>query len=142
MRLQNIKNIKKMRFYLAPGMPGSGKIALLILFCLFIGSIYCYVVQRSLSGEQQLSLARGKIQTPGNIVQDAPSPTSNLHFHSDDYKQVQVFKDFLDSLARVPNGQVIFDSLIRVRSGLIDSIIILDNLYQYQSKYRYHEQSE
>jgi hypothetical protein len=51
----------------------------------------------------------------------------------EEFQRIENFKSYLDSLAKTNAGKRIFDSIIANRPGLIDSLSIVENLYQTQT---------
>lgn len=56
----------------------------------------------------------------------------------EEYRRIQDFKKYMDSIASTPSGRKIFDSIITARPGLIDSILISGYLFQSQTKTQNH----
>lgn len=52
----------------------------------------------------------------------------------EEFKKIEHFKKYTDSLAGSPAGKEIYDSILISRPGLIDSIILLENIYHSQIK--------
>ena len=40
----------------------------------------------------------------------------------------------MDSLTRSENGTIIYDSIVKARPGLMDSVLFIENIYQSQLK--------
>jgi hypothetical protein len=51
-----------------------------------------------------------------------------------DYQGIIRFRGYMDSLTRSPAGKAAYDSIIFSRPGLLDSIRILEKIYQSQTK--------
>jgi len=51
-----------------------------------------------------------------------------------DYQGIIRFRGYMDSLTRSPAGKAAYDSIILSRPGLLDSIRILEKIYQSQTK--------
>lgn len=52
----------------------------------------------------------------------------------EEYKKIEHFRDYIDSLAVSPSGKKLYDSILISHPGLIDSIVLLENIYQSQIK--------
>lgn len=113
---------------------GKGKLILLIIFCLLAGSISFYAAKRSFSGKQKISLSANSIIKPKHIHQPDEETRSTAGITHEEYLRIYNFKLYLDSIANTPSGRRTFDSIITVRPGLIDSILIIEHIYLSQTK--------
>src|SRR5688572_11315229 len=120
-----MKNLKLLRPLIDRRISRRRKMALLIFFWLATACICYYVAQRSFSRQWQLQFSTGQIRVPELKELDALQSYGNFEFHDDAYKRIQDFKNHLDSLSQTHNGNRLYDSLLRARPGLIDSIKIL-----------------
>lgn len=49
-----------------------------------------------------------------------------------EFQRFKAFRLYMDSLQRDPNGQLVYDSIIKARPGLLDSVSMLESIYQQQ----------
>ena len=52
----------------------------------------------------------------------------------DDLKDIELFKMYMDSLKHVPSGLLLRDSILKARPHLMDSIQIIEDLFNKQQK--------
>lgn len=52
----------------------------------------------------------------------------------EEYKKIEHFKNYMDSLAGSASGKKVYNCILTGRPGLIDSIILLENIYQSKIK--------
>ena len=52
----------------------------------------------------------------------------------EEYEDIQAFKLYMDSLQSSSKGKVLYDSIMQARPQLMDSIHLVENMYQLQSK--------
>lgn len=52
----------------------------------------------------------------------------------EEYEKIQRFRQYMDSLERSPSGKKLYNSILINRPGLLDSIILIENIYQSQIK--------
>ncbi|HXL56718.1 MAG TPA: hypothetical protein VN958_10700, partial [Chitinophagaceae bacterium] len=50
-----------------------------------------------------------------------------------EFHRVELFKHYMDSLQKSLTGKYLYDSIVKARPHLIDSILLLENMYQVQS---------
>jgi len=107
---------------------------LLIIFLITGGALNVWFVVEGLNNKtgRQKDLQAGRIQVLKNIdgetvkklVIDGPA--------SKQYEHLQWYVGFMDSLKADRNGHIIYDSLMQMRPGLLDSIRML--LRKYKTK--------
>ena len=113
---------------------GRGKVVVLSLFCLLAGGYSSFLAMSSSSGKPP-PLARIEQKKdvhphpPGGEISHAP-----VVITKDEYRKTQRFRQYLDSLDQTPSGEKLLDSLMANRPGLLDSVLLLENLYQSQIK--------
>ncbi|MCW3106875.1 MAG: hypothetical protein JWQ09_1381, partial [Segetibacter sp.] len=100
-----------------------------IAFC-FISFCSCInVIIESVCTHSDTSLAivavRVATQNAHNYMQ--------LSISKKEFEKIKKFKSYLDSLTKSKSGKRIHDSITANRPGLIDSLSIVENLYQSQS---------
>lgn len=118
-------------------LSGKGRVLGLILFCAIAGSYCIYTGTRSFSGMQTLPFSVGSIEQPKYIrPSDDEETTNSFSISKEKYQRIHKFKLFMDSLAMAdgPSGKDLFDSITTARPGLMDSILMIENKYQLQTK--------
>jgi hypothetical protein len=100
-----------------------------IAFCFMSFCSCLYIIIESVCAHPDTSLAISTIR----------APTQNVHINmvssisKEEFQRIENFKSYLDSLAKTNAGKRILDSIIANRPGLIDSLSIVENLYQTQT---------
>ena len=56
------------------------------------------------------------------------------HVSKKDIKRINVFRKHMDSLRLSPAGKITYDSILKTRPGLMDSIRAIEQIYYSQSK--------
>ena len=118
-------------------MSGKGKVMALILFCMLAGGNSIYIATSSFSGKQAPPFSVGSIKQPKYIQNpDDEKTRASVSISEEEYQRIHRFKLYMDSLAIAngPSGKNLFDSITTARPGLIDSILIIENRYQSQTK--------
>ena len=117
----------------AERLSNKGKTIVLLLFCLPAGSYNIYHTLSSFSGKQLPPLTifkQPKYTHPsGGEFSHAPAVIAE-----EEYREIQRFRQYMDSLDQTPPGEKLLDSLMANRPGLIDSVLLFENLYQSQIK--------
>jgi hypothetical protein len=98
-------------------------------FCVLSFCSCIYIIVKSLRSHRYTSLAIAPIRVP----------TQNVHnqiqasISKQEFEKILKFKSYLDSLSNSKSGKRILDSINANRPGLMDSLLIVENLYQLQS---------
>jgi hypothetical protein len=102
------------------------KIAFGVLTSLFGG--FCLLLM--ISGGQQF-YSRQPVRPDGIQTIRAPSATANIGASRDTVmmKQIEAFHTYMDKLTLTQGGRKIRDSLLKARPGLLDSIKIVESMY-------------
>lgn len=113
----------------------NGKLTLLSLFCLIAGSLSIYFITNSLLSRRASSFTVAPVTNPPNAGKSGDENTKALVIVSNsEYEKIQRFKRYMDSLARSPSGKILYDSIRNNRPGLMDSILLIETIYQSQNK--------
>jgi len=105
----------------------------LFIFCLLFGSISIGIIIKSIA-DRQSTISIHAITVPLNIdksnngLRQEQSIVSEKEFH-----RIESFKHYIDSLQGSISGKHLYDSILKARPHLIDSILLLKNMYQVQS---------
>jgi hypothetical protein len=110
-------------------LPTKAKRLVVIAFC-FISFCSCaYIIIESLCTCPGTSLSISAIRPPTEILHNNTPPSIS----KEEFQRIQKFKSYLESLPRTNAGKRILDSIIANRRGLIDSLSIVEKLYQTQT---------
>lgn len=116
-------------------LSGKGKLIALLLFCLIAGSLSIYLIASSLIGKPFVSISVSHIKTPLHTNRSGDENTrSGIVVSKQEYQRIERFRHYMDSLARSPSGRPLYDSILKQRRGLMDSVAFIENLYQSQTK--------
>ena len=118
----------------AERLPGKGKLAILLLFCLLAGGYSIYLVIAGIKGRNNFSLSITSIRKPTAIPPKERAKRNPSALIETDYLHVHRFKEYMDSLTRSEKGTIIYDSIVKARPGLMDSVLFIENIYQSQFK--------
>ena len=114
-------------------LPGCAKRYWLLLFCMLSTGANLLVVVHSLRITYGHGLDVIPIRVPAHATSvnkvsvHTQEPTGN-----DEFRGIEKFRFYLDSLNRSEAGQRLRDSMLHTRPGLMDSIRVLENIYRSQ----------
>ncbi len=110
------------------------KAIILSIFCLCTGGFSFLLIARSLTSNNIVSfnVTQFKSAPPLKMGDELNKPPAIIT--KEEFKKIEHFKKYIDSLAGSPAGKKLYDSILISRPGLIDSIILLENIYQSQIK--------
>jgi hypothetical protein len=114
-----------------------GKKVFLIAVCLVFGGMSLYLMVKPFWHPTKLdtSLKPKAISVPEHANKTGDE---NLYPHvlvtEEDMKDVRNFKRYMDSLKNSVNGRPLFDSILKARPGLMDTVGMLEELYLLQQK--------
>jgi len=112
-----------------------GKLALLSLFCLTAGSVSIYFIWSSIAIRKASSFTVTRLTKPPHAGKSGDENTKAFLIVSErEYQKMQRLRLYMDSLARSPAGKKVYDSILSYRTGLIDSILLIETIYQSQNK--------
>jgi hypothetical protein len=106
-----------------------GKLALLIIFCVSAVSGSIALIYRGIAGSNPTAYQVSRIQVPVLPEQQEPGPID-----SGSMQRIQRFRDYMDSLSKNQYGKKIYDSILLVRPGLMDSIAAIERFNREQLK--------
>jgi hypothetical protein len=111
----------------------NGKLITLSLFCLITGSLSIYFIWSSVTSHKASSITVIHLKKPPYALKSGDENTKALVIVSKaEYEKIQCFRFYIDSLARSPSGKQLYDSILSSRPGLMDSIFLIENIYQSQ----------
>lgn len=104
----------------------------LVIFCLLFGGSSIAVIVRSATPEgQKISIT--KIARPEHVIQDENSYSEvDSTISKKAYDRVEQFKTYLTQLKNDSSCSNKFDSIVRARPHLIDSINLFEKMYLQQ----------
>jgi hypothetical protein len=105
----------------------------LVIFCITAGGCSVYVLLRSFLAAPVPSIDLGTLKVPVHLHQwrEANEPSA-AYVDRQTYEQITGFKMYMDSLKL--SGAPLYDSIIRSRPHLLDSLAMLEDLYHLQNK--------
>lgn len=101
-------------------MPDNKIKIVIMTFCLLCGGFSLYLIASAVFTKPEASIKIDKIEVPGNFDKTGEE-LNQLIVDEETYQQVQTFKQ-----------SSIYDSTIKARPGLQDSIKLLEHIYQSQ----------
>jgi len=105
----------------------------LVLFILFGSGCSIYLIVRAISSEIKTMVPVSQIKKPAHVTETGETDNTSVQETAMEYVRVKQFRLYMDSLARSPSGRIIYDSIIRSRPGLMDSVRFIE-IYYKQSK--------
>ncbi len=116
-------------------LSGNGKLVMLVLFCLFTGSLSIYLCASNLIGKPSAAIPLTPIKTSLSQGKSGDENTkSSVSITRHEYLRIKRFRDYMDSLARSPSGKLVYQDIIAHRPGLMDSVALVEKIYLSQSK--------
>lgn len=104
------------------------------LFCLFSVGCSIFLMIKSFTGTSKKNLSVAPIHVPIHSIQTGEENTRSFHLiTTEEFERIARFHHYVDSLERSASGAKTRDSLLSLRPGLMDSIRILEKLYQLQT---------
>ncbi len=112
-----------------------GKIMGLLLFCFIACAYSIYLAATGSSGKQVLPVTLNSIKRSNYIQQfGAENTRAAAIVNQEEYKKVKRFRQYMDSLAPSPSGKIFHDNILIQHPGILDSIMLLENMYQLETK--------
>lgn len=110
------------------------KMYCLLLFCLLSVGCSLYLILESLASTSKKNLGLAPINIPEHAAQSGEEDTRSIRLITKrEFERIERFRHYLDSLGRSATGMKIRDSLLSLRPGLMDSIRVVERLYQLQT---------
>ncbi len=105
----------------------------LFVFCLLFGSISICVIIKSFT-DRTNTLSIHAITVPAYIDKSNDYLLLEQTIISEkEFNRIEFFKHYIDSLQKSETGKYLYDSIMKARPHLLDSILLLENMYQVQS---------
>lgn len=105
-------------------------IALLILFVISTSTISIYLAVNAVTKQTGSSEQITRIKKPRLLLKTGQEKSARPGISQSEYKRIEAFRFFMDSLARSPAGKVTYDSILLARPGLMDSVWFIENYYK------------
>lgn len=116
------------------GLSPKAKKYCLLLFCLLSVGCSLYLIIESFIGTSKKNIGVAPIDVPVHAAQNGEKYTrSFLLITKKEFERIARFHHYVDSLGRSAAGIKIRDSLLSLRPGLMDSIRVVEKLYQLQT---------
>ena len=103
---------------------------LLLLFVLCMGLSSTYLAIHSLIAKTSHPMQVTPIMRPKHITETGEATSGSSQIPDAEYNRIKRFRRYMDSLARSPGGQWMYDSITLHRPGLMDSVRFIENYYQ------------
>ncbi len=113
----------------------NGKLIMFCVFCLLGGSLSLYLIASSImrSSASSFTITHFKA-TPFKGKSGDENTKALVIVTKAEYEKIQHFRFYMDSLASSTSGKKVYDSILNQRPGLMDSILLIENIYQSQNK--------
>lgn len=105
----------------------------LVIFCLSGGGYSIYLISNAVfsSNKKQPSFQIDQVDVPKHFDKAGDEVIqSESYVDEETYRQIQGFKQYMDSLRN--NKSKLYDSIMVARSGLMDSVMMLEEIYNSQ----------
>lgn len=103
---------------------------LLSLFVALFGGYSVYLAVNGFTARQAKSISITPIKIPRHATETDQAPIVAPQVPAGEYERIKRFRIYMDSLARSPTGKATYDSIIKHRPGLMDSVRFIENQYQ------------
>ena len=110
------------------------KAIILSVFCLCTGGLSFIFIAKSLTSNNIVSFNVTQFKSPRLSIGGDQLCKPLVIISEEEYRKIEHFKNYIDSLAGSPSGKKLYNSILISRPGLIDSIILLENIYKSQLK--------
>lgn len=108
---------------------------LLLTFTTLSGGYSIYLIGQSFSGNQPIAFSITPIKKLGYFQQTGDAaPKKGMIISKTEFQRIIRFRGYMDSLTRSPAGKATYDSILLYRPGLPDSILLIEKIYQSQTK--------
>lgn len=112
-------------------LSGRIKKSLLVMFFLSSGGYSLFLIAESLKSHKGNFFSVTPIKVPKHIDKVGDENTKAPAIVSEaEYEKIHRFKLYMDSLAKNPSGKRLYDSVLFRRPGLMDSIMIIQEMYK------------
>ncbi|MBX2933929.1 MAG: hypothetical protein KF825_06765 [Ferruginibacter sp.] len=107
---------------------------LLIIFCLVAGgySIYLFVNAFVNTDKESSGFKVDQIHVPEHFNKSGDGQIPEANVEEETYNKIQDYKRYMDSLKQTKN--YLYDSIITARPFLMDTVLMLEEIYQSQKQ--------
>lgn len=99
-------------------------------FCIVSFSVCIFLILRSFNNRKIFPFSITAISVPTQAESELRSTEALNAVTKTEFERIIKFRGYLDSLAKSEPGKKILDSILINRSGLVDSLLVLENMYQ------------
>ncbi len=116
-------------------LPGKWKVIMLSFFCLSAGGLNLLLIAKSLLSDETVSFPVTHVKAALHITKSEDIKTKAIAIVTkEEYEKIQRFRHYMDSLSKNPSGKKRYDNILIDRPGLMDSLFLIENIYQSQTK--------
>lgn len=116
------------------GMSRMKLICLLFAFVVFSGGFFVYRIMESFSNTASVSLPISSISKVITPVKTNNKTSIDIFINEYRYSRIELFNKYLDSIKIDPMREKIYDSIKKNRSGLLDSLVFVEQYYNLNFK--------
>lgn len=109
-------------------------IMLLILFVLSTSAYSIYLAVSAIAEKDGILITVTPIKKPRYTTETGETDKEAAEVSEAQYRRIKRFRVYMDSLARSPSGKILYDSINSHRPGLMDSLQLIEQLYQRKIK--------
>jgi hypothetical protein len=107
----------------------------LLLFTLTGSGLSIYFISLAISKKKNAVIKPDRLQVPQYYDRSGdPIIMPDLLILPEEHEEMRQFQHYMDSLRSSKTGKLLYDSIILNRPGLMDSIRVLEEIYQSQNK--------
>src|SRR5215831_7772988 len=113
----------------------SGQKILLAGTCMLFGGLSLYTLIGSFRSRHDLPILQRptSVHVPRHFNHSGDENSRGQTIISEsEIKKIHLFENYMDSLARTKQGKMIHDSILSVRPGLMDSIKMIESIFESQ----------
>ena len=104
-----------------------------VAFCLLSFTCCTYLIVKSFSAQTKKPFKVGSIKVLANTEHQFHANKPSVVITKDEFDEIQSLRISMDSLAKSKTGKKLLDSILTNNHGLVDSLTIIENMYQLQS---------
>lgn len=112
-------------------------IILLFLFITSAGSISIYIMINSFREHETNLIVIAPIRKPSYTLETGEANIGTRRLPAKEYNPVIEIRYYMDSLIKSQSGRIVYDSIITLHPGLMDSLRIIENYFQQLNEKRW-----
>jgi len=105
----------------------------LLFYMISTGGFCLYLMAQIFSGEQKTPSFAPKNEPWEIPASQSQSYKSSATLNEKEHERIEAFSNYMDSLRQISTGHA-YDSIIKARPGLMDSLAIVEKYYESQFK--------